>query len=1372
MTFRLRAINQIVLLIVLLLELFSGPTKSSVRFRPQSSFAEGKPALVIPHPYPKYKTHYYPEYNTIWVSPVPLPVPKDDRQYSLTHHKAACGRTAASACHLLDALRFALPHSTLRFLPGTYYGAYRVTVPLRMVADGEVFFDGEGVLRPLWFDNVPASLEGFIFINGYGETAGGVLVTRTQDDFREINFFVNVSFLNCTGYAKPGGAHEIAAGGLAVIYKRSSSRPLAEILKGQFERNYVRSKDRTVAAGGILFRYGMTDGPTEAAKGSKATSAQQTATFPFPSESEERALATTDFTSSYHFYHPGFTTTRLSSSKSDCLSYVLPRFMIQRGNSVGSAVLHRFLNWTIDGYPVYSTRRTPPRVPSALTAWMVMCSNMNKINAKTDKAWVLVRTTGEVNGTQSIDCTKNDFAQVNPYSVPIPSPDGTSAWLLDRQLSGPMQFYCQDFGNECPVFTLRRVPGGSPDAFLATGTYKVTGRSVANRPIFQKVEASPNGQNYFFVYHDGGEKWILTTVEPVGATTVPSPFVSFVTESLHPAHVPGWTYYDVEGTAWKPIIPTLHRTEMTCIPKPREDQYCRIIAMRGMGHQINGTHPYILQNYTYGDRPVWKQSTGPFHLWYCQRIAEWIISLQNPFRFDSAEDEDCSRATTSANTVSVVPYDGIVWLELMNTENGTAWDVNPELHCVCVEDSSSISIHAEADWGGIYHTIGIMNGTRVYRMREGDPRYALIFDPHNANWRIQRPEDAPISVQILMQASDMLVPKWFDQLPSGTEEQRASAHMVALGTGGGRPLLDGYELATQRYLRPFAVGSCGKLPSTAMMQCHESPLAITDWVELRSLTQIDPSTGPKFIDRFVMSGSTSSHSACITVQVLSSPHYPLLAGMYKLSNLSRSNRPVYSQFLEAEGIPIEEIRHPEHLLYFCSAAKRWTFGLHNPYEWVMPTHMQSPCNTVGIASGITVSYSPVEAPYVAKLEQVNGPTKWIEDETTAAVVRCVQYENQRIEERWEAARRRESFEYSYSPKDRLTNVTFINNKGHGEGASAAAGGAVFFEATAFLGEDHSVAMKNVRFTMNHADVAVDNRSSLLPEESHSAAAAAFFNGFLQRPHVALEDVKVTKNSGPVGGMLFSGVWAKLQRVQFTKNHGFEQGGGLHNQRTSNATLTMCTCLNNNGFRGGCVSADSRSETRFVKSEVTDNVASSLDGHSGAGGKLIFAEGSKLQRVLQEAIAATWLLVADSELYCMNGKPATLLTGLGCWIGEVARRLGPMDESTRPYPDSFQPPPVPDQEPVEQQLDAEPDETLMDRIIVSFNPFLWQWSWDNLTNICLRSAIFLTFFKTIYDTIMYYRAHHRGDEEAAPVAPQAANRPGAGGNRARARAVQG
>ena len=186
-----------------------------------------------------------------------------------------CGNSGEPPCALHRAMTNYTPNQRIVFQPGTYRGCFRVTIPVVMVADAQqnepfsatkkkkkkigdvsdVIWDGEGQCRQLWFDNVRAHIVGISFINGYGENAGCVLVSRAQDEPRVGNVFHDLTFLNCTGYRDPTSPFGFAAGALAVVYQRAIGRMSMWDGVKIYENSAIGRADG-LTAGGAIVRYG------------------------------------------------------------------------------------------------------------------------------------------------------------------------------------------------------------------------------------------------------------------------------------------------------------------------------------------------------------------------------------------------------------------------------------------------------------------------------------------------------------------------------------------------------------------------------------------------------------------------------------------------------------------------------------------------------------------------------------------------------------------------------------------------------------------------------------------------------------------------------------------------------------------------------------------------------------------------------------------------------------------------------------------------------------------------------------------------------------------------------------------------------------
>ena len=306
-----------------------------------------------------------------------------------------CG-TLAEPCSLQGAILHAPPYATLTLEPGVYSCGFRIVKPLYFVASGAgVVMDCKHHQRALWFDNVPARIDGITFRNGYGEAAGCVLITMNSNHPAELNNITRSRFVNCTGYGRPGYWHDVVGGALAIIYDVTSGRSI-EVVHSNFSFNHARSS--ALAAGAMTLSYGPVLHPPKPS--------QQ------PSRSCDRFLLTMS--------------SELAVSPYSGLFFKVPQ------------LLH-------EGLPVYANVTAFPVATE--TAWVSYCA--------ATQSWGFAITNGVVdtNNVTLAPC----FAEV--YSAPTVGLPDDALWYVNGKMvfDGP-RFTCEDHLHECTVLQLSNVP--------------------------------------------------------------------------------------------------------------------------------------------------------------------------------------------------------------------------------------------------------------------------------------------------------------------------------------------------------------------------------------------------------------------------------------------------------------------------------------------------------------------------------------------------------------------------------------------------------------------------------------------------------------------------------------------------------------------------------------------------------------------------------------------------------------------------------------------------------------------------------------------------------------------------------------------------
>ena len=611
------------------------------------------------------------------------------------HHTSYCG-TVSTPCSFGAAISKATPGSSLVLSSGRYTGSYRITKPLKIIAgstgpETPPVFDGEGAHRPLFFDNVAATITGITFRNGHGAGAGCVYIVRAFGARDERNLIDGCTFINCTAtddtHPDTEQQNTGVGGAISIIYHRAPPQSTVEITGCVFERNYARGGNR--AAGAAMVR--LVDGYT-------------------------------------------------SHAPQACSVIVLnsPRFKDSRINARDLAdglVFLKLKDATNDGLPVYKTH-TAANHPNGLShangRYLAYCEKENW--------WGLTQTAP---GRSASLALANDEACRSPSVV-------FSCGLTNATCSSPTHalhvhsmdkseaaaaagayFSCQDIIKRCKRIS---VEGAVHPQSHRNGVYEQTSAIRGGRPTFARVRSGDDKPQHVR-YCVGTQEWVVAEGDPGDqpndASECSRGVASAETLVMHPALVRSWRYWD--GEAWR-FSPYPGGITVTCAPT--YDDLCTEVSVpnyraRGISTPTFALAPPIDRFPTYALLP-----NGGLHLWYCLAFGEWVIGTETPL---PNQTEVCIRHLSSHATSIADP-----------TQLNTAWEqftdkwenVDHPLTVRCSEDCPRLSLlfpDSMLVFGGLYEAVGRLPLTNHRIYRQATPPYSmLLFSPPRQRWELLR----------------------------------------------------------------------------------------------------------------------------------------------------------------------------------------------------------------------------------------------------------------------------------------------------------------------------------------------------------------------------------------------------------------------------------------------------------------------------------------------------------------------------------------------------------------------------------------------------------------------------------------------------------
>lgn len=597
-----------------------------------------------------------------------------------------CGNATTPACSLETGIEMAAPYTTLVLSSGVYRGAWHIAKPLRFQASqrGAVIFDGEARHRPLWFDNVPADLDGIVFQNGFGEHAGCLLVTVATARRMTTNIS-RCEFVNCTAVPATSRTHitgripgNLVGGAVAILYTSTSSTA-HEITDSTFSRNYARGE---LAAGGAVV---------------------------VSHDSRLRPAA---------------------KCRTLVLHTSLPDIVPYHGAWRASPTL------TAGGEPVFLG---PDAVPlRSATHAMALCHRLNSkpLHVK----WGIF----PFNGDDDADAGALERRACNAPIVSDdfrPGPDGispshVSKWHMGAGLlAESTTFQCEDAAEECDAFQTFLMP--TTQLHRGGMFVRLPNRTFNARPIFKRFErpetfSTSDATEQYVYYCKTNEEWIFTEIlpeeQPTNAKACTRGIASFPSVSSHPMFVRNWRFWKTDMWETSSGLKGLHllcrhAPSLTC---PVTEVVQRApLNVAPAADLPNG--PFILTNLSWNSRPTYSTPNNKTFIWYCGKFSEWIISTDVPVvgANGAVKSETCMRSLSSHRSSAATPYDHGHGGFSSFVDN--EWQRSPAATSIeCAADCPTLSLsNVPKRYLGLYETVGSFNRRRLFRQREA--AHNLVF---------------------------------------------------------------------------------------------------------------------------------------------------------------------------------------------------------------------------------------------------------------------------------------------------------------------------------------------------------------------------------------------------------------------------------------------------------------------------------------------------------------------------------------------------------------------------------------------------------------------------------------------------------------------
>jgi hypothetical protein len=586
-----------------------------------------------------------------------------------------CGSLTSPCRTIAHATRIAAPHSVINVGNGTYSCGIHVTVPLAIVAlDTGVFLQCNGASRGIWFDGVPAQVEGVHFLNGYGEGAGCIVSSQHVEHPYMSSTITRCTFQGCTGIASP--LFRGVGGAVLITYTFTRNPRPYSFLRSQFEQNYARGDSRP--AGALSVR------------------------------------AVQDM----HKMNPPRQCSKLVIDAADPEDPRTGRF--------GGVFYSLGPKYTVAGYETYNTLGRLPNINEGDVHWLAYCPDTSLYGFLTSQgeAGALNGCTCEVCGTTTME--KAAIYDYEWWRVK----DGSRAILrpvCQDAANSPA----------CDAFFVHNVPiaqSGRQGLFTRIPTLTIAERPVF--AAFDGDDAHyvwycEHLNEWIFTDEDPVE------AIGVGPGECRRGITSVSTRALHPLAVESWKYWGNTTKTWHSASPK-RSGGMTLVCQSRDELQCPVVELVNAPVEKSTTFvPLRAQSGAIAhieQRPVLTSTAvPPRFLAYCQKFSEWMIVEDNPY-LHPREARNCERTFSSLKSYVRNVDEAGSWA----IGRGSDWEFSTvDVLCVAGCRRFVLSVAAlpsTCTHCGDYEAAGRYENAPFYRQITAP--YHIILRPRRQRWVI------------------------------------------------------------------------------------------------------------------------------------------------------------------------------------------------------------------------------------------------------------------------------------------------------------------------------------------------------------------------------------------------------------------------------------------------------------------------------------------------------------------------------------------------------------------------------------------------------------------------------------------------------------
>jgi hypothetical protein len=556
--------------------------------------------------------------------------------------------------------------------------------------DRGVTLDCRGSQRGIFFDGVPAHVDGINFIDGYGEGAGCILSTQAAALAHHSSVITRCTFTGCTGVLSP--SISAVAGAVLIFHEHTRVPRTYSVARSTFQNNYARGEVRPAGALGVWVNTG---GMREKLSGGLRSLLPQPPCRHFVIDEVDPLPADVgSFGGSYHILDEA------------------------------SATLAK---------PIYNSIGRMPTAEDGRVTWAINCERTHRYG--------LVATTGSPEAVLARAC---DAPVMGGPAMAGAFLGQYEYWVVRGSFHSLLVPQCQDrIIEECAQFLTANVPSAQAGRHgLFTLVPEVT---FAERPVFE----SRDGDDTHYVWYCSNlREWIFSDNNPEGVhpdDECKRGITSVATDVSHPALVDGWKHWNNVTSQWSvAAAKRFGGLQLVCqSPHARCPSYELINAPLDRSatfHELETHH---------GERPR-SNSRGIFasqtasptqYLSFCAKYSEWMIHEENPY-LHPEEAAVCERTFSSTRTQVPAPDMVSNWA----IGRGAAWETS-SVELVCSAECASVALWASngptpCEHCGDYVAHGTRDGSRAFRqvnaphhliLRSSDTRQWVVAQDHGSS---------------------------------------------------------------------------------------------------------------------------------------------------------------------------------------------------------------------------------------------------------------------------------------------------------------------------------------------------------------------------------------------------------------------------------------------------------------------------------------------------------------------------------------------------------------------------------------------------------------------------------------------------------------